>query len=46
MNPASINKDIREASYQQIWRSIELAEQFKASNITIHPGHQTMSETK
>ncbi|MFD2705891.1 sugar phosphate isomerase/epimerase family protein [Salibacterium lacus] len=45
LNPASINKEIREASYQQICRSMELAEQVEAPNITVHPGHQTIPST-
>lgn len=42
LNLASANAGIREASVQQVIRSLELASRIGAREVTVHPGHMTM----
>ncbi|WHH58756.1 sugar phosphate isomerase/epimerase family protein [Petroclostridium sp. X23] len=44
LNIAALNKGIRVQSVEEIKKSILLAEQMHAGNITIHPGRRTMSK--
>lgn len=43
LNPASMNEGIRSQSVKEIIRSIELAERLGINEVTVHPGHRTVS---
>lgn len=46
LNISSLNAGIRRQSVHEIYRSIELASQIGADNITFHPGKLTFSDSK
>ena len=43
LNPASMNEGIRSQSVKEIIRSIELAKRLGINEVTVHPGHRTVS---
>lgn len=42
LNPSSLNEGIRQASMEEIKKSINLAEALNANEVTVHPGHATI----
>lgn len=46
LNISSINTGIREASINEIFKSIDLAKRINAKEVTVHPGRQTINTFK
>ena len=43
LNPSSLNESIRKASVGEIEKSIDLAVELNADEVTVHPGHATVA---
>lgn len=43
LNPSSLNEGIRKASVGEIEKSIDLAVELNADEVTVHPGHATVA---
>ena len=43
LNPSSLNEGIRQASIAEIKKSIDLAVNLNANEVTVHPGHATIT---